>query len=205
MILPQIEQAPLYDTFDIGADVNAPVNAAFRETFLRSFVCPSDPHPNRWTLGNMEFATANYVGLFGTGDPNGCGSPPGSPPVRGNGQCVGDGVFAHNSRTSIGRIKDGMSNTFLAGERGTDAQQGIFSTWAGTAPGTTNSFSRIVGSASQPPSSPPAGQSGFSSHHPQGVHFVFCDGHVDFVSENIDNAVYEAAATINANDQAGGF
>jgi prepilin-type processing-associated H-X9-DG protein len=36
---------------------------------------------------------------------------------------------------------------------------------------------------------------GFSSFHSGGCHFVFCDGHVEFLSENINQAVLEGMAT----------
>jgi prepilin-type processing-associated H-X9-DG protein len=40
----------------------------------------------------------------------------------------------------------------------------------------------------------------FGSDHPGGAQFVFIDGHVEFIEENIDASVYNAMATISGND-----
>jgi prepilin-type processing-associated H-X9-DG protein len=40
----------------------------------------------------------------------------------------------------------------------------------------------------------------FASEHPGGVNFVFVDGHVRFISENVDTLSYKAAGTISGNE-----
>ncbi len=37
----------------------------------------------------------------------------------------------------------------------------------------------------------------FSSEHPGGTHFVFCDGHVEFLSETINIDIYQSLSTRN--------
>jgi prepilin-type processing-associated H-X9-DG protein len=32
---------------------------------------------------------------------------------------------------------------------------------------------------------------GFKSLHVGGAHFLFCDGHVQFLSQNIDHTIYQ--------------
>jgi prepilin-type processing-associated H-X9-DG protein len=41
---------------------------------------------------------------------------------------------------------------------------------------------------------------GFHSLHPVGANFCMCDGGVKFVSDQIDSAVYQAQATIDAGE-----
>jgi prepilin-type N-terminal cleavage/methylation domain-containing protein/prepilin-type processing-associated H-X9-DG protein len=45
-----------------------------------------------------------------------------------------------------------------------------------------------------------ASMSNFRSDHPSGCFFVFCDGHVQFLPENIDMSVYTALSTIRGSE-----
>lgn len=199
MILPQIEQAGLFGQFDARLDIHEPANAAFREVFLPVFICPSDDPPETWAsdspAGQIRLATASYIGVSGSSMPS-----PGE-----TAQARSDGVFYHNSKTTLERIKDGASNTLIVGERGTLDKQGIFSTWVGAVPGNSSGPGRILGAVSGGPASPPTGQSGFSSHHSAGAHFLFCDNHVILVNSSVNSATIQAAATISARDTVGEF
>jgi prepilin-type processing-associated H-X9-DG protein len=42
----------------------------------------------------------------------------------------------------------------------------------------------------------------FGSLHAAGAHFLFCDGSVDFISENIELKVYKGISTINSGEPA---
>ena len=203
MILPQLEQRSLYERFVVSLDIGHPENAGFRETFLPIFECPSDSGERLWLMGDSDLASANFVGSFGSTGLDSCSGSPGSGSVRSSGQCYGSGTFFHNSRVSFDQIKDGTSSSLLVGERRSNSEAGVHSTWVGMVPGGDRSFQRILGSTAEAVNA--HGLGGFSSHHSGGAHFVFCDGHVDFVSECIDTAVYKALATINANDSAGDF
>jgi prepilin-type processing-associated H-X9-DG protein len=37
----------------------------------------------------------------------------------------------------------------------------------------------------------------FASHHPGGAHFLFADGHVDFIADDIDLDTYQNYSTID--------
>jgi len=88
---------------DYDKTVIDPANDAARLYHLPTFRCPSDTGQNNFLnvdegtgIGTYEFATANYVGVWGTtGGPDGihtCGTLPAGQ------QCLSDGCFFHNSR-----------------------------------------------------------------------------------------------------------
>ncbi len=212
MILPLLDQAPLYGQFVPSVAINDPRNAGFINTPLTVFQCPSDPKPDTWHIMQegtstrlAELPTANYVGSFGTQELDGCENAPGTAPVRSNGQCIGDGPFYHNSKVQIRDITDGTSSTLLVGERRTDPRLGWYSTWPGMVPEGEEAFQRILGSADHVPNHPSAHLDDFSSHHEGGSQFVLGDGSVRFLSENIDQGVYQSLATIQGGEVVGEF
>jgi prepilin-type N-terminal cleavage/methylation domain-containing protein/prepilin-type processing-associated H-X9-DG protein len=213
MILPQIEQSSLYNQFNPQVAIEDPLNDVFRLNTLAVFRCPSDPQPERFVIEEegspgtviCELPIANYVGAFGTVELDGCENPPGTPPVLGNGQCVGDGTFYHNSRVLIRDFVDGTSNTFFVGERKTNVTLGWYSTWVGRVAEGEEAFQRVLGSLDHTPNHPDTHFDDFSSQHEGGAHFVLADGHVRFVSENIDRNTYQAVGTIKGGEVLGEF
>ena len=135
---------------------------------------------------NLELATSNYLGVFGTLDVHICGGLP-------NGeQCTSDGVFYHNSGVRFADITDGLSNTFVAGERTTDLD---YPTWVGAPAGDECAPGLVVGTASYPPNSEVFDIHNFSSHHPAGTHFLSGDGSVRLISQYIETNAYHALCT----------
>ena len=193
---------------------------------LPAFRCPSDIGPDTNTSrtladsGNTSHATSlsNYIGVNssrcwhcstgpwvcgpGQGALNQWGAGPG-------GSNSPNGVFWRDSRVRMKEILDGTSHTFLLGER----------TWEITNPGGSNFACRaanVFGSRIQNEQSQadyalgsvtvPINfannncNKGFSSQHAGGAHFVFCDGSVRFISENIDanHAVYGGTNAVDS-------
>ncbi|MCA9046851.1 MAG: DUF1559 domain-containing protein, partial [Planctomycetaceae bacterium] len=110
MILPYIDQAPLYNHFDFNEDATDHHNAEHGSEFLPVFACPSDPQPNKFTVTDgggttYELGSANYVGIFGYGSV-----------TMNAGQPQGDGLFYRNSRKGMRDVTDGTSNTIMVGE-----------------------------------------------------------------------------------------
>ena len=214
LILPMMDQAPLYNRFDFNVPINAPANAPLIKTVLPAFVCPSDTAPSTtWKIDQegspgtvlAELATANYVAAFGSEQLDGCENTPGTAPVTAQGQCVGNGSLYHNSRIGLRDIVDGSSSTIFIGERKTKPQSGWWSTWSGMVPEGEEAFQRILGSLDHVPNHPATHFDDFSSYHVGGTHFVLADGHVRFVSENIDSQLYRALGTIQGGETVGEF
>ena len=213
MILPHMDQAPLYDKFNANLAIHDPINVPFIDNILPAFQCPSDPKPDRWQIEDetspgtvlAELPSANYIGSFGPEELDGCENPPGTAPVSAGGQCVGEGVFYHNSRVRFRDITDGTSNTYMLGERRTDVEREWFSTWPGMVANGEHAFQRILGAADHVPNDPAAHFDDFSSHHTGGAQFCLGDGSVRFTSENIDHGLYQSLATIRGGEVVGEF
>jgi prepilin-type N-terminal cleavage/methylation domain-containing protein/prepilin-type processing-associated H-X9-DG protein len=174
------------------------------------FRCPSDKQGNTVARGTRRFDTISdaYVD-------NDTWQPPTSNyPGQGNVAFkVGDnnGIFFRNSGITSRDITDGLSFTFLAGERRDACYAG---TWIGVPRNNLsdtdpegaffNTIFWVVGSEAFkmndaryaatlgydfPSPGPSATRRvcgyGFGSWHPGGSHFLFCDGAVKFISENI--------------------
>jgi prepilin-type N-terminal cleavage/methylation domain-containing protein/prepilin-type processing-associated H-X9-DG protein len=213
MILPYVDQANLYNLFNSHVNIENPLNDAFRLTPLSMFRCPSDSQPDRFLIEEegspgtviCELPTANYVADFGTIEIDGCENAPGTPPVSSGGQCLGDGAFFHNSVIKLKDLTDGTSNTLIAGERRTNVTLGWYSTWVGRVAEGEEAFQRVTGSQDHTPNHPDAHFDDFSSTHEGGAHFVLGDGHVRFISENIDTRLYQALGTIRGGEVLGEF
>jgi len=142
----------------------------------------------------FEPSTSNYVGSRGFIDrPCACLAPncteanwKGDPE-----QCEGNGVFQGLTAISAKQIDDGTSNTFLLGERDSYC---LSASWIGTRnPAGANMWGAgwSLGRVSLKLNHPETGAhntctEGFSSKHPGGAYFAFCDGSVDFINDDID-------------------
>lgn len=101
------------------------------------------------------------------------------------------GMFGANRATKMRDILDGTSNTLMIGE--VDSQLGAWT--AGGTP-TMRAFTQ------KPYIN---GPDGFGGNHPGGSQFVFGDGSVRFLSENVDSSVAEALMTIRGGEVIGEF
>jgi len=215
MILPRIEQKALYDEFDfdaIGYGANLPLSEYRVETFL----CPSarleysslrirDP-------GNLEenCYTTHYRGVMGPKGDNPAGGTyeVSMDPSSLHGGFALQGILGRDFQVRFADIEDGLSQTFAAGELSWDESMAY------------RAWSRGIGHLSDPNGSgdfvaaccmnvefairdPDTiyewvggfNDTSFGSEHPQGTHFLRCDGSVDFVDQNIDMAVYKGLAS----------
>ncbi|MCA9039786.1 MAG: DUF1559 domain-containing protein [Planctomycetaceae bacterium] len=204
-ILPMMEQTNLFDEFDMSVSIDDPINDIPRQQYLAEFRNPLDIGPETWTIDNenpgdpnpnlpMILPTSNYIGVFGTTELEDCeGLPTGE-------QCVGDGAFYHNSEITTVDIHDGLTNTYIVGERKTDVDLGWYSTWVGNISGGEEHLARFLGVADHTPNHPDAHFDDFSSWDAQGVMFLYADGHVGFVGENIHEEIFQALSTVHGHE-----
>ena len=178
-------------------------NKTLRESSLTGYLCPSDPSESLFTLHQggsgggpggsgggpggasmFEVARTNYVGVFGSG-------------VVETAPEAGNGCFFQNSWLGFGDIADGLSNTLLVGEHGSRLDH---ATWIGAVPGAHRNQVRVVSTARRVPNHVPNDLADFSSFHPGGANFVFCDGSVRMISDQIELTVFQALATRSGGD-----
>jgi prepilin-type N-terminal cleavage/methylation domain-containing protein/prepilin-type processing-associated H-X9-DG protein len=212
-MLPFLEQRTLDETLiRRHLPIADPANQLARETVVAVLLCPSDPSPRLGLIfGGAEddhahadhahdpdeeaeepagpsiehgtpllrMARSNYLGVFGVSEIEAA-------------PAAGEGSFFFLSRTRFSEFRDGLSNTLLVGER--DARQGN-SLWAGVVQGANAAMARVVGVADHPPNDPHHHFEDFASLHPRGVHFLYADGHVSRIDNQIDLPTYKALCT----------
>ena len=110
---------------------------------------------------------------------------------------MGLNPFSPNSRVGIREIRDGTSQTLAAGEQRHDMPWVGWTAWGVGAwgfmmSGTRDSLNQSTGGQGD--------NNAFTSMHEGGAFFLFCDGQVRFLSENIDMGTYRALSTIANNE-----
>ncbi len=207
--LPYIDQATLYSQINFNVSLLDPSNDVARKTVIGVFRCPSDPSSETWQLGEegnptnilATLPTANYVGSFGTeGAEDICVG--GLFPAA---QCAGDGMFSHNSKIRMADISDGTSHTILLGEHKSDRTLNWHSTWVGMVPGGEEATARFLAASDHTPNSPELHIDDFSSWHTGGVHLLFGDGRVRFLTQSVDLGVFRAITTRAGSEVTGDY
>ncbi len=225
MILPQMEQSAVFDTLQPGMPqrlhqaVNDPQKLAAMQKKIASFRCPSDPGPDLneyYKINNGSGTAANRV-MLATTNYIGCND-------EGNiSRAAPEAVFVPASgvegnrfrRIRFADITDGLSNTFLVGERaytlqGVDLNAGVLFGHNGNSDIQSgkdykDGFISVVGGGKTHINMTDIcpvgcndidGRQGFSSVHAGGAQFVMGDGAVRFVSENIDDDFGGGANTL---------
>jgi prepilin-type processing-associated H-X9-DG protein len=196
-------------------------------TVVRNLVCPSDGlggDTSTYAPGGRGLGTynhSNYLAFFG--DRNfGAGLPRAAPPNR-------RAAFGINSSANLAEITDGTSQTMIFGEYLTglpqneapDDLRGVH--WIDV-PGMSQLYTHAAPNSAQPdlfnPSArfcPPSYNrpdlnlpcgggsvnemtAASRSRHPGGVNVLKADGSVDFVSQNINLATWQAMGSISGGE-----
>ncbi len=251
MLLPFIDQAPLFNSLAQAPGGTSPVGGAAAgfsaimttlpanvalQTNLPVYRCPSDTGANLVTIpsGGLNgtapgassiFGRSNYPAVSGGSVPN----------ISVGGLVTVDGAFTESSSRRFRDFTDGLSNTFLVGERrspGTISGQytGGDTMWpganddiAGSWPTSWQSYALAQGfcDPSSPlnaktPTAPSSSNSvpycSFSSMHVGGAHFLLADGSVRFISDSIATgpsrtagSTYQNLASVNDGQVIGEF
>jgi prepilin-type N-terminal cleavage/methylation domain-containing protein/prepilin-type processing-associated H-X9-DG protein len=191
-VLPFLEQRNVYQRFDFRRGVYADENLTARGTKIQTFHCPSSP-----------FGQTSYAGCHHD--------------VEAPIDVDNRGVLYLNSHVAYDEITDGLANTILLGEVKNAASLGWAS---GTRATLRNTGTRInehdptspnlAGGVFRTPNPPSQADNvatvvqtlvddgvlpigfvgGFSSYHPNGSNFLFCDGSVQFLKQSIDGYVF---------------
>lgn len=182
MILPMIDQGALYSQIDFKLQTGIAGNEPLLTSRVPLWNCPSDLSLDRVQVDvpgypATEIATGNY-----------CGS---------------TGMIGPLSNTRFAQVTDGLSQTLMAGERitqpPTNANAPFTAGWFGLVAKDDdyifNSVPYTTPSSYYPINAHAGGTQNFSSRHVGGAHFLFGDGAVKRLNEQMDAYTFEALGT----------
>jgi prepilin-type processing-associated H-X9-DG protein len=229
MMLPQMEQSPLYNALNFSLAYSDPTNSTVLMADVNTFICPSDyPNPIR-----ARGSQTNYMADMGSWIVWQSASGPNA------GLPGPNGAFFGNSATKFAAVVDGLSNTGFFSERvladGSNAivspESDVF--FSPAAPTTiddavaqcnavniwdlSNQFPLFMGApwvngqhVLQHVMPPNTRSCGFftalravmppSSRHPGGVNLLLGDGSVRFVKNTINLPTWRALGTISGGE-----
>jgi prepilin-type processing-associated H-X9-DG protein len=205
-LLPYVEEADLQKRVARKAPITAAANDLVRNTDLPIMRCPSDiaeptfelfpeisHHASARSSATAEGApdtpatdalvslpAANYVGVYGTLEADETFPAP-----------KGDGPIISDRKVRLEDLSRGQSHTLIIGERTTAM---VPSTWLGIDFHGEDAACRIVGSAMTSPNCEPCDECEFASRHSGGANFVWADGHVSLIADDIESYEYQRLA-----------
>jgi prepilin-type processing-associated H-X9-DG protein len=156
------------------------------------FVCPSDN--SRPISDASPTATGSYALCHGSRGPSF-----GIDQVKV--KHYNNGMFLYRTPLNIGHVKDGTSNTIFVGEVIEAHTADSSNRWL-----IGSRHTDSLRSTDNPLNTPPTKgvtvdlygnkvNGAFASRHNGGAHFAFGDGHVQFIGDNINLALYRALST----------
>lgn len=193
MLLPHIEQELTFTSLNTSLALWNEANRTVNRTNIAMMVCPSDDTANSQQLERDDFyyALGSYVANFGPGN---CDD---APEDR-------KGVFSRNSGVRFRDVVDGLAKTLFLSERHNGPLTTIGSihhyaetVWIGAVkedPDDDHCHTTLFQSG-HTPNSPDMDDKDAASRHVGGVHFLFGDGAVRMLSDNIDIEIYRALST----------
>ncbi len=223
-ILPYMEQIALFNRYDTHFLNEATENRAVRETIVAAYACPSDhdlqtlvvPATGPGAAG-AKYARGSYRAVTGRTDD--CATNYlDSEMVHAGYEREWRGAIhavdvAHGFGVeSIADVRDGTSNTLLAGESTTATSSSYGTFWAYsyayyTQSGATAQPRTLWGDYDRAVEAGGAGgeipcKRGWGSFHTGGLNFVLCDGSVRCLNRSIDMELFCCLATIDGREVA---
>ncbi len=206
MILPYVEQQAAFNqledsglletmwsgSWSVGNSAAEQLAEAVIGSQISIYVCPSD---------NLEpvNVNTNLPIPSGTGSYAGCAGSQGVG-IGANFKYYNNGMFFYVKQLKISEVFDGLSNTLMVGETVEGHRQGQRNIWTDC-----NRFTSSFRTTRAPLNLPiqvdsgfgvaSGSNGGFASMHAGGASFVFGDGHVSLINENIDTDVYLSLST----------
>jgi prepilin-type processing-associated H-X9-DG protein len=174
-VLPFVEQNDLYNRLDMKKGWHDAANEPAVGTDVDVFLNPSVPTRR----GANNRAISHYAGMAGVGE-----DAPKLP--KGDRRA---GIFGYDRVVGIRDIIDGTANTVAV----MDVKEN-FGPWVAGGPGTIRALTK------EPYINGPDGIGSFS---PGGANFLFADGSVRFISQNVDANVMRALATMAGQEAIG--
>jgi len=218
LILPYLEQKPLYDQFDFKqGNWNQPEKLRVAAVAVPVFFCPSstDDEDRRsghssevYPSGGPRVFTAHYFGVLGPNGTNNYVSPPVAYKCTGltetfGGYCT-QGSFLYPTGLDVASVRDGTPNTLFIGEIAWPGMpyyraftRGYY--WESSR-GTLLLFAKNVQYPINSRNTTTWNNTSFGSLHPGGAHFAMVDGSVRFFSQYTDQNVYMALASRNGEE-----
>ncbi len=166
-LLPFIDEAVIYANIDLESSVYSKKHNRVREITVVILQCMSSPRGGAFS----SYAACHHDVEAPIDDDN-------------------QGVFFLNSRVTKEDIRDGLKYTLFVGEKTIDGGDlGWMSGTRATLRNTGTPMNDQIRSVAAP--TDPLFVGGFGSHHPLGANFIMGDGSASFVSEEIDDAIYQ--------------
>jgi prepilin-type N-terminal cleavage/methylation domain-containing protein/prepilin-type processing-associated H-X9-DG protein len=214
LLLPFMENQALFDKFDItrgegiwlssvsGVNWRTPEKEQAIGTRPEFVACPSSQTLPRTEISNYQ----TWSVVPATGSYAFCGGHRGINKF-GVDACLvkhhNTGIHLYWTRVKLKKIIDGTSKTISIGETIEGHTQNSSNMWTYSLRfGDTYRVTEVA--LNTPPGveaavagdNPGSFNGAFASHHPSGSQFLFADGHIDFLSEDIDLNSYQNLSTI---------
>lgn len=213
LLLPYVEEQSAYDALELKTDggiwfsnssgrvwdwTSRTQTLAVVESRPKMYHCPTDTAEQQWPMEDSGWpispGTGSYAGMMGTIGPTNNGN---------SNKYYNTGVFMYAVTFQQRQITDGLSKTIFVGEvyNGDSNEFGQFSLWsygsrlASSLRSTVNQLNTPFGTGISISGGNKVAEGTFTSLHSGGVLFTFGDGHVEFLSDDLDGDTYEAYAT----------
>ena len=233
-LLPDLDQAPLYNSLNLLLPCYDPANSLFVRTSVPGFRCPSDAAGQNPAYGETVnvvdvgdktlavFGRSNYVSNVGHST-LWCSWPVSLFP---------NGPICRNSSIPVSSVTDGLSNTVFVGERSSNLADSV---WPGAVPfsthfawppfaslgtgGTNRQYDgpgAYLGAHSgpcpyedpiviHPPNSPLGHSDQMQSFHSGGANILMGDGSVRFIAATVNLGTWAALCSRNGGEVIGEY